>query len=51
MSELVLLKRITDGVLGAKLPAAGRFFEKQAILSAIGSHSARVQSHLKQLNF
>ena len=44
------LKSIKDGSLG-KAPAAGRFFEKQAILNAIGSHSASVQSHLKELNF
>ena len=39
------------GGLGAKHPAAERFFEKQAILNAIELHSARVQSYLKELDF
>ena len=45
MSELVKLERITDGGLWAKPQGSGGFFEKQAILNAIGSHFPRVQSH------
>ena len=44
---------------GAKPPAAGRFFkvflrfflEKNSYFSPIGSHFARVHSHLKELDF
>ena len=39
------------GGLAAKPPKAGRFFEKQAILNAIGLHFARVQGHLKTTRF
>ena len=43
------------GGLGAKPPAVGRFFvsffEKNSYFNAIESHLARVQSHLKELNF
>ena len=39
---------------GARSPAAGRFFVtfwKKNYFNAIGSHFARVQSHLKKLDF
>ena len=42
------------GVLGAKAPAARRFFLvfwKKSYFNAIGSHFARVQSYLKELKF
>ena len=67
LRKLVSLKRITDeclgvgpraagsfGGLGAKLPAAGRFFVifwKKNYFNAIESHFARVQSRLKALDF
>ena len=64
MSKLVQLKRGQGaeppaargyGSLGAKQPAAGRFFvsfwKKLAILMTYGSHFARIQSHLKEQNF
>ena len=68
LSKLVQLKRITDGGLKAKPPAAGgywgprakppaasrffcSFFGKKSYFNAIGSHFARVQSHLKELKF
>ena len=54
-------KRITDGDLGARPPAAGgygQFFEnlcnlleKVGILMPFGSHFARFSSDLKELNF
>ena len=37
--------------LGASPPEVGQIFEKQTILDAIGSHSARVQGHLKKTRF
>ena len=40
--------------LGAKPPAAGRFlyvFGKKRYFNPIGSHFARVYSHLKELDF
>ena len=41
--------------LGARLPAAGQFyvifFEKKAILMPLNHILARVQSHLKELDF
>ena len=49
-----LLKRITDGDLGTKPPVAGRFFGillKKSYFNAIGSHFARVQNHLKELDY
>ena len=46
LSEVVQLKRITDG--GAIF---SNFFWKNSYFNAIGSHFARVQSHLKQLDF
>ena len=43
------------GRLGAKPPAVGQFFvsflENNSYFHAIESHFARVQSHLKALNF
>ena len=42
------------GGLRAKPPAAGRFlevFEKKSYFNPIGSHFARVHSHLKELDF
>ena len=48
------LKRITDGGLGAKLPAAGRFFVvfwKKSYFKAVGSQFARVWIHYKKLDF
>ena len=62
------LKHVTDGgmeaeppfaggygSLGAKHPAAGRFFvifgKKMTILMRFGPHFARFQSHLKEQNF
>ena len=62
-----MLKRITDGGLGAEPPAAGGYgglgakppaagqfllsFWKKSYLNPIGSHFARVQSHFKELDF
>ena len=62
-----VLKRITDGSLGAEPPAAGgygdlgqspqplgdfcKFLEKKSYFNPIGSHFARVHSHLKELEF
>ena len=46
-----LLKRITDGDLGMKSLVAGRFFEKKSYFNAFGSHFARVQNHLKELDY
>ena len=46
-SKLMLVKRITDGGLGAKPPASARFlllFGKNSYFTAIGSLFARVQS-------
>ena len=37
--------------LRAETPENEQFFEKQAISNAIGSHSGRVQSHWKELDF
>ena len=68
LRELVYLKRITDGCLGAEPPAArgfgglggeapGRwaifckFFGKNRYFNATESQFARVQSHLKALDF
>ena len=64
LSKQVKLKRITDGGLGAdppvaggfggleaKPPAAGRFLGKTSSFNGIGSRFARVQSHLKELDF
>ena len=66
LSKLVQLKRNTDGGLraespaaggyvrlGAKPPAARRFFviRKNNNFNAIGSHLARVQNHLKEIDF
>ena len=48
------LSRRRLGGLGAKPPAAGRFlyvFGKKSYLNPIGSHFARVHSHLKELDF
>ena len=47
LGKLVPYKRITDGGLGAELPAAGGYgdlqiFEKTSFFNAIGIHSARV---------
>ena len=42
------------GCLGEKPPAAGRFFVsfgRKSYFNAIGSHFARVHSHLKELDF
>ena len=42
------------GGLWAEPPAAGRFllvFGKKCYFNPIGSHFARVQSHLKELDF
>ena len=41
------------GGLGAKPPAAGRFlfFGQKSYFNLFGSHFARVQSHLKELDF
>ena len=66
LSKLVQLKRITER-FGVELPAAEgyeglwakpqateRFFVifwKKNYFNAIGSHFARVQSHLKELDF
>ena len=51
-SKLVQLKRITSGGLGAKLLSDFlRFFGKISYFNAIGSHFARAQSHLKELDF
>ena len=36
---------------GRKPPEAGQYFGKTRYFNAIGSHSARVQNHLKELNF
>ena len=62
-----VLKRITDGGLGAEPPAAGSYgglgakppaarqfckcLEKKSYLNPIGLHFARVQSHFKELDF
>ena len=56
LSKLVELKHITEGAcLRAEHPAAWRFFViffwKNNYLIAIGLHFARVQSHVKELNF
>ena len=61
MSKLVQLKRITDGGLEAKIPAAKGygylraiicdFLEKIALSMSFGLHFARFQSHLKEQNF
>ena len=37
--------------VGAKAPKAARFLENQAISNAFGTHSGRVQSYLKELDF
>ena len=50
LSKVVELKRITDGSLGMKPPKAEQFFEKKSCFNAIGSHSAFVHSHLKELD-
>ena len=51
-SKLVQLKCITNGSLGAKLQSNFlRFFAKISYFSAIGSHFARAQSYLKELDF
>ena len=52
-SKLVQLKCITDGGLGAEPPAAGRFLVNflKKLFNAIGTHFARVQSRLKELDF
>ena len=65
LSKLLLLKRVTDGSLGAEPPAAGDYgdlgakpstagqvfvvFWKKSYFNATGSHFARVQSHLEEL--
>ena len=49
-----LLKRITDGGLGVKPQLLGIFFAffwKKSNSNAIGSHFARLQNHLKELDF
>ena len=51
LSKLVLLNCITDGGLGVKPPEAERFFEKTSYFNAIGIHTARVLSYLKELDF
>ena len=64
LRKLLQTKRITDEGLGAESPvrgslrglganptAAGRLFEIKSDFNAIGSHFARVQSHLKELDF
>ena len=54
LSKLAQVKRITNGALGAKPPAAWRFvviFGKKTYFNAVGSHFARVQNHLKELDF
>ena len=51
-SKLVQLKRITSGGLGAKpLSNFLQFFGKISYFNAFGSHFARAQSHLKELDF
>ena len=60
LSKLVQLNRFKDGGLGvdspvsggygglgAKPPAAGKFWKKERYFNAIGSHFAHVQSHFK----
>ena len=44
-------RRRREGLKSKPLAAGRFFFEKQAILNAIEFDSARVQSHLKELNF
>ena len=51
LSKQVLLKRITDGGLGAKPPEAERVLEKTSYFNGIGIHFARVLSYLKELDF
>ena len=56
LSKLVLsnVSPVATGGLGAKPQAAGRFlqvFGKKIYFNAIGSHFARVHSHLKELGF
>ena len=54
LSKLVYLKRVTEGS-GAEPTLAGGFgfviFWKKSYFNAIESHFARVQSHLKELDF
>ena len=50
LSKLVELKRITDGSLGMKPPEAEQFFGKKSYFNAIGSHSAYINSQLKELD-
>ena len=53
LNKLVYLKRVTDGGLGAKPAAAGRFIVilwKKSYFNAIESHFAHVQSFLKELD-
>ena len=47
----MLLKRITNGGLGASPPKAEQFFEKTSYFNAIGIHFARVLNYLKELDF
>ena len=54
LSKLELVKCITDGGLGVEPQAAGRLwviFEKKNYSNVIESHSARVWSHLEELDF
>ena len=54
VSKTSLFKRITDGDLGTKPPVVGRFFGfffKKNYFNAIGSHFARVQNHLKEVDY
>ena len=39
------------GVLGRRPQKLNAFLQKLAILNAFGSHSGRVQGHLKELDF
>ena len=51
-SKLLQIKRITNGGLRAKpLSDFLQFFGKISYFNAIGSHFARAQSHLKELDF
>ena len=54
LSNLTLLKTYHRRGLGAKPPAAGHYFVifwGKSCFNATGSHFARAQSHLKELNF
>ena len=50
LSKIVQLKCITEEC-GGKAREAVRFFGKTSYFNTIGSHSARAQSHLKELDF